>query len=136
MKGLKRFTQSITMIIVIPITVFFIPWIMARLLQLTGFWSVIDSLFPEHLWWYWSIFIITRYAFAGVWYFFGHFFVKYGRKYNFFWFEENDPYHTYRKPTVDKSWEIFVIAFIAVIVLVIAELAIYLSTGLIPPFSQ
>ena len=136
MKGIKRFTQSITLLIVIPFTVFLIPWAIAKLLQLIGLWSAVDNLFPQYLGWFWSVFIATRYIFAAAWGLLGHLFIKYGKKYGFFWFEKNNSYDGYHKSTVDKSWEIFMIIFVAALVLVIAELAIYLSTGMVPPFSQ
>src|SRR3989344_3368538 len=102
---LKRFTHSITMILVIVI-IAAIAVIYAQIPHFLGFWHWVDSFYADFRGGFWLLMVITRLLYGAAWLFTSYYSVEMGKKHGFFWFKTEKSYYRSEEESQDKSGEI------------------------------
>jgi len=126
MYSVKRFTQSVTWILVL-IIVALSGYLVGLLFNVVGLTKLIDSLWGMTSW-FWLTLVASRLAVAAIWGFGDFFFIRRLHKGGWFWFKESNENHSYSTFRVDKSgWIILCIISLAAMItlsFVFGELAI------------
>jgi hypothetical protein len=130
--NVKWFTQRVTGLIFWPIVVVGIPFLLAKLGQIVGLWSSIDSLYTSLPWVFWIALVATRIGFSAAWVYSGMKLGQWGKAAEFFWFAEDRSYHSSRPEPVDQSSWILTILMLTVAAAFFGEIAIRLVTWTAP----
>lgn len=134
MNAIKWVTQRITGLIYWPIAILVIPFALAKIGQVLGLWSAIDSAYLLNPWMFWISLVVSRAVYAAACIFLDIGFHKVGKATGFFWFAEEREYYSSRPDPVDQSSYI-IGGFAAICVLLcVAEFAIRVSTWTNPPY--
>jgi hypothetical protein len=131
----KWFTQRTTGLLLFAIGVFVIPFVLAKVVQITGLLSLIDGMFSSGhlLLWFWVCFVVSRAVYAGGWcWLFERTWVL-GQRNDFWWFKKEHSYSTESEHRDQSAYILGIIAAIGII-LFLAEFAIRIYTETFPPY--
>ncbi len=132
----KWFTQRTTGLLLFAIGVFVIPFMLAKIVQVTGLLKLIDGMFSSSsylLLWFWVWIVLSRAVYGVGWYWLFDKVWDLGKDHGFWWFKK-DYWSSRDEEKRDKSGMILGIIAIIICVLFVAEFAIRVYTGTFPPY--
>ena len=133
---IKWVTKRLTMLILLGMILFLVPWSLAKVYQVTGILAWVDSLYQSHPGaGFWAAFVISRFVFGGIWaLIIWETFVE-GEKHGFLWFKPEKHYHSSLddEPNIDISLKIIGVVLFLFFAVVLAEgaLRIYTNTPIV-----
>lgn len=130
----KRFTQSITGILVVTI-VLVTAVVIGKGMEATGLIASIDRSYSNRTW-FWAMMVVSRLLFALVWGAGDYFLVNVLSVANWLWFKPEKKRYSYGEPEEerDKSSEIVAYVVLLVFAFLVAEFAIRLISHTNPPY--
>ncbi len=134
MQNIKSFTQRVTGLIFYPLIFIVIPYIVAKIGQLFGLWSVIDAQYLTNPFMFWMFLVVSRAVYATVCILIDMGIHKFGESQGFFWFAPEREYYSSRPDPVDQSGLIIGAAAAFFIIEFLTEFAIRISTMTDPPY--
>lgn len=134
MEGIKSFTQRVTGLIFYPLIFIVVPFVVAKVGQLFGLWSAIDTQYLTNPLMFWVFFVVSRAAYATVCILLDMGIHKIGTTKGFFWFAPERDYYSSRPNPVDQSGLIVGVVATFFVIEFFAEFAIRISTMTNPPY--
>ena len=133
MESIKSFTQKVTGLIYWPLVVV-VAYVVAKIGQMFGLWSAIDSTFVPTPLMFWVLFVVSRAVYATVCILLDMGIHKVGTTNGFFWFAPEQEYYSSRPKSVDQSGYIIGAVAAFFIIEFFAEFMIRIFTLTNPPY--
>lgn len=130
---MKWVTQRITLLLEIALGIFLIPFMLAKALQFAGIVSSIDGLYGTNQVLFWVLTIISRLSYGGIWGGFSWWLFTEGDRRGWLWHKPDTSSYRYAE-SIDQSSTILGILLAGVLVFAMSEVAILISTGIMPPY--
>ena len=137
MYGIKKFTQSITTILVVVLTLAF-TFTVARIMQVTGLVGLIDSLYQNQPTWFWVTLVASRLIYVLLNGFGLDYLIGWLEDNEFFWFKKSKPIHelSESEDNRDMSGYYIAVTLFLVALIIIAEIVVRIITGVDAPYYQ
>lgn len=132
MTYVKYITQRVSIFIIAFLALYAIPWGLAQLGLLVGYWQFLDSFYPKHPWIFFAAFIMTRLLFGSMCIVISVFIAELVSMTGYLWFPRRKPQEKQEatEEYKDQSFIIFFVVWVAVVLIMLSEVAIRLYTGL------